>query len=82
MDVANYIYLKNAKQLILEKNIKLYGLVESKYEDEDFGIKIEAMKKELNESYPHLVPVCLRYNNVLVDEFNLRWYNINIEGAL
>lgn len=43
---------------------------------------MEGMKKELNDCHTSLIPTSLYYNNVLVDEFNLKWCNINIEDAL
>ncbi|CAG8762911.1 1984_t:CDS:1, partial [Rhizophagus irregularis] len=45
--------------------------------DEDYNIKMEAMKKELYEEYLNLEVIGIIWNNILVDEFDLKWNDIN-----
>lgn len=44
-------------------------------------LKWLAMKKELYEEYLDLKDIRIIWNSLLVDEFNLKWNNINIDGC-
>lgn len=71
LDHELYLFLKCLEQVILEKQLNIMFLTESKYEDEDYKIKMEAMKKELNDVYTNLSRMKLKDNNFIIDEFNL-----------
>ncbi|CAG8692863.1 3517_t:CDS:1, partial [Rhizophagus irregularis] len=49
--------------------------------DEDYNIKTEAMKKKLYEEYLNLEDIGIIWNSMLVNKFNLKWNNINIDGC-
>ncbi|CAG8731293.1 5206_t:CDS:1, partial [Rhizophagus irregularis] len=46
----------------------------------DFNVKIEEMKKELMNNASSMLDIEIICNNILVDEYNLRWNNFIIEG--
>lgn len=76
------LYLfKILKRNIARKKIYATFISESKYDDEDFAVKMDAMRRELNDSHVNLENINIKMNAFLVNELNLKWNNCNIDGT-
>ncbi|PKC04774.1 hypothetical protein RhiirA5_379127 [Rhizophagus irregularis] len=81
IDFNNYTLLKFLYQIIAEKNLRVEFICDVLEETSAFNVKIEAMKKDLIDNASTMSDISILWNNLLVDEFNLRWKNFVIEGC-
>ncbi|POG63477.1 hypothetical protein GLOIN_2v1784048 [Rhizophagus irregularis DAOM 181602=DAOM 197198] len=82
IDFNNYTLLKFLYQIIAEKNLRVEFICDVLEETSAFNVKIEAMKKDLIDNASTMSDISILWNNLLVDEFNLRWKNFVIEENL
>ncbi|GBC48000.2 hypothetical protein GLOIN_2v1776868 [Rhizophagus irregularis DAOM 181602=DAOM 197198] len=82
LDDPNYIYLICVNEILELKNIKLKVVNEMEHiqvATQEF--KLPALKRELIKGKTSIPEVVLKINNILIDEYVLRWNNKPIEGA-
>ncbi|CAG8715162.1 12753_t:CDS:2, partial [Rhizophagus irregularis] len=72
IDFNNYTLLKFLYQIIAEKNLRVEFICDVLEETSAFNVKIEAMKKDLIDNASTMSDISILWNNLLVDEFNLR----------